>query len=165
MAYHFTVATAEDIPAVRDLIQQRIDWMDEVGIRQWNTCNYWDAYPMAYFEKRVSQNALMVVRRENEERIIGAVVLVDEDDFWDGDTTPAYYIHNLATALDVKGLGAEIVAMCEELVRQRGCERMRLDCTKSNEFLNRYYEEKGYVVVGEVIKEFYHGVKREKLLK
>ena len=120
MAYRFTVATAEDIPAVRGLIQARIDWMDEVGLEQWNKSNYWAVYPVSYFEEKVRASELWVLRRENEERIIGSVVLIDQDDFWGGDTTPAYYIHNLATALDVRGVGSEIVSLCEELVLQRG---------------------------------------------
>ena len=165
MSYSFTPATMDDIPAVRDLIQKRIEWMDKVGIEQWNKVNYWAVYPVSYFEEKVRAGELWVLRRENEARIIGSVVLIDQDDFWAGDDTPAYYIHNLATALDVKGVGAEIVALCEDLVRQRGCDRMRLDCTKSSVFLNRYYEEKGYRSVGELTAGAYCGIKREKLLK
>ena len=50
-------------------------------------------------------------------------------------------------------------------MRQRGCDRMRLDCTKGSVFLNRYYEEKGYRSVGELTAGAYCGIKREKLLK
>ena len=42
---------------------------------------------------------------------------------------------------------------------------MRLDCTKSSAFLNRYYGERGYAVVGELTAGAYCGIKREKLLK
>ena len=165
MAYSFTPAAAADIPAVCELIQKRIEWMDAVGIEQWNKVNYWGVYPTSYFEEKVRAGELWVLRREGEERIIGSVVLINEDDFWAGDTTPAYYIHNLATALDCPGVGSEIVSLCEEIVRSRGCDRMRLDCTKSSAFLNRYYGERGYAVVGELTAGAYCGIKREKLLK
>lgn len=165
MLYSFTTATIADIPAVRDLIQKRIQWMDEVGIEQWNKSNYWAVYPVEYFEAKVRAGELRVLRRQDEERIIGAVVLIDEDDFWAGDTLPAYYIHNLVTAMDARGAGGIIVSLCEELVRERGCDRLRLDCTKGSEFLNRYYEERGYTVVGELTAGAYCGIKREKLLK
>lgn len=165
MASHFTPAKPEDIPVVRALIQQRIDWMDAVGIRQWNISNYWEAYPVEYFQEKVRLGQLMILRRQGEERLIGAAVLADSDPFWDDDPTPAYYIHNLATALDIKGAGAEIIALCEALALERGINRMRLDCNRTNEFLNRYYEERGYLPVGPVDRGAYHGLKREKLLK
>lgn len=165
MSYSFTPATMADIPAVRDLIQKRIDWMDEVGIRQWNISNYWQAYPVEYFEEKVCADELMVLRRQGEDRIIGAVALIEKDPFWDGDPTPACYIHNLVTALDVRGIGAEIISRCEVIALERGVDRMRLDCNRTNEFLNRYYEEKGYLPAGDVDRGAYHGLKREKLLK
>ena len=38
----FTILPAkeEDVPAIMALLQQRIDWMDEKGLYQWNKTEY-----------------------------------------------------------------------------------------------------------------------------
>ena len=43
-------ATLFDIDSIIKVIQDRIDWMDEVGIEQWNKTSYLEVYPREYFE-------------------------------------------------------------------------------------------------------------------
>ena len=50
--YIFRQAKKEEIRAVFDLIMGRVAWMDQVGIRQWNTTKYDQRYPLSYYEQR-----------------------------------------------------------------------------------------------------------------
>ena len=41
----------EEAPQMFQLIRQRMAWMDEKGLRQWNVTGYEEAYPLAYYEQ------------------------------------------------------------------------------------------------------------------
>ena len=47
----FTILPAkeEDVPAIMALLQQRIDWMAEKGLYQWNKTEYLTCYPRPIF--------------------------------------------------------------------------------------------------------------------
>ena len=52
MSYIFRKAKKEEIPVVFEIIGKRVKWMDKVGIKQWNTTNYAEVYPLSYFEEK-----------------------------------------------------------------------------------------------------------------
>ena len=91
----------------------------------------------------------------------GAVVLTDSDPRWE-ENQPARYLHNLVAAPTAKGAGSEILRCCEALARRQNCCCLRLDCVRSNEKLNRYYEAHGFVWVESFDDGGYLGNKREK---
>ena len=41
MHYELKRGTLSDLPQVYKIIDDRIHWMDAVGIRQWNVTDYW----------------------------------------------------------------------------------------------------------------------------
>ena len=76
----------------------RVRWMDESGIHQWNETDYLARYPLAYYEKR--QGLLYVLEDAPDGGILGAVVLLPEDERWDGQPDRrAWYVHNLVTKI------------------------------------------------------------------
>ena len=45
--YTFSPAQPEDLPLIFRLYEQRVNWMDEQGIAQWNTTDYLNTYPLS----------------------------------------------------------------------------------------------------------------------
>ena len=144
------------------LYLQRVRWMDETGIRQWNCTGYMEAYPREYYGDMLRQGRLYVLR--DGEELLGAAVLLEEDSRWE-DSAPAYYVHNLVGSVSARGAGSALLERIEALARERGRARVRLDCAVDNEFLNRFYESRGYRPAGFCEDGPYRGVRREKIIR
>lgn len=143
------------------LIAERIAWMDEVGIRQWNEADYTKIYPREYYREKCREGKVYVLMRG--EKVLCAAVLLEEDGRWN-DREAACYVHNFAASVSEKGAGGRFLACAERLARLRGKKYMRLDCAVGNEALNRYYEERGYRLAGSCAEGGYRGNRREKRL-
>ena len=136
--------------------------MEETGIRQWNATGYLEAYPREYYGDMLRQGCLYVLR--DGEEVLGAVVLLEEDERWE-DGAPAYYVHNLVGAVSARGAGSALLEHVEALARERGRARVRLDCAEDNDFLNRFYQRRGYRPAGLCEDGPYRGVRREKIIQ
>lgn len=165
MDYQFGFADESVLEQIYTLIDRRIQWMDEVGIRQWNVTDYWDVYPREHYIEQMRQNRLYVLKRMPEGTVVGTAVLYETDDRWpDGQDVSAYYVHHFAAAPEEKGAGKILLGHLEELARTDGKGALRLDCADDNPRLNRYYEEKGYLPAGTCADGVYRGILREKYL-
>ena len=60
----FRRAAAGEAEQVFDLIQQRIAWMDERGIQQWNHPGYLRRYPLDYFRQCAEEGQLYALWTE-----------------------------------------------------------------------------------------------------
>lgn len=160
----FQPAREQDLEAVYSLIRERIRWMDEKGLGQWNKVDYFGVYPESYFREAMADKRLYVLRGEDGEGVAGAAVISDADAFWPEDGESALYLHNLVTDVREagKGLGDMMLWFCEVLARTRGRSYMRLDCAKDNAKLNTYYALRGFLPAGEVCDGPYMGVLRQK---
>ena len=58
------------------------------------------------------------------------------------------YLHNFVIDLTEKGAGREIIKAVEALAVNDHKERVRLDFSIDNPFLNQYYESMGYEMAG-----------------
>lgn len=164
MNFLFTPASPADMEAVYALIDRRIHWMDEVGIRQWNVTDYWGVYPRGHYIEQMEKGRLFVYKSADG-HVLGTAVLYESDERWEGvPDVPAYYVHHLATEIGIKGVGRFILREIESLARQSGKSCVRLDCADDNPRLNRYYEEAGYRICGRCIDGIYTGNLREKKL-
>ena len=161
MTYHFQRGIRADLPRVYELIDQRIHWMDEKGIRQWNVTDYWGCYPPAHYERAVDMGCLYVLRQAGGV-IVAVAVLWEEDERWHGDSATAYYVHHLTTALGERGAGEIMLAECYALARRQGKEFLRLDCAVDNPVLNAYYQRQGFEPAGQCVDGLYKGVLRQK---
>lgn len=158
------LAVPADLQAVCDIIQERIDWMNEKGIRQWNVTDYWGRYPVSHYAELIEKQEMYVLRGPDG-RISGTVTFFSEDDRWPADTPgKAWYLHHLATRVAERGAGERILQKSEELARRMGREYLRLDCADDNAFLNAYYGHLGYAPRGTCADGLYTGICREKKL-
>jgi GNAT superfamily N-acetyltransferase len=165
MEYLFEKAGMESMESVYALIDQRIEWMDEIGIRQWNVTGYWEVYPKNYYIRRMEEGSLYVLKKKENSKVVSAAVLLQEDARWEADpdkNLPAYYVHHFAADLKEKGVGKIMLEQIEQQARRDGKIFVRLDCDVSNRKLNDYYEQKGYVYKGECVDGCYFGKRREK---
>ena len=104
--YQLMVASKSDLEIVFQLIEQRIEWMNRVGIKQWNETNYCEVYPKTYYERLMRQGRLYVLKSNQTHRVIGAVACFDQDERWcDTKEVSAYYLHHLVTDYREKGVG------------------------------------------------------------
>ena len=163
--YIFRPIKKNEIPVMFGIIQSRVRWMDEVGIKQWNVTNYAEVYPMEYFEHH-RKNGEVFVLTERDGDIIACAVLKKEDERWeqiaDYKTVKALYLHNFAVRTDKKGTGKIFLRKAEEYAAQNGYECFRLDSADDNKKLEEYYTEKGYVAKGVCVDGLYTGILREK---
>lgn len=165
MRYTFMLADETELEEVYALINQRIEWMDEVGIQQWNVTKYWEAYPKSYFINQVQQGNLYVLKQMDTKKVIGAVVCLTTDKRWkNSSSVSAYYLHNFVTDKNEPGVGKLILKYVEDLGIKNHKTHIRLDCAIHNTRLNAYYEEKGYILKGQCEDGLYKGNNREKLL-
>lgn len=141
-----------------------VRWMNEVSIHQWNDTDYLSAYPPDDYADMQRRGLLFVLEGENG-ALLGAVVLLPEDERWNGrPSRRAWYVHNLVTAIGASGAGKAILREAEKLAKPHGMEVMRLDCADDNTRLNAWYESQGYFPCGTCIDGPYNGILREKLL-
>ena len=156
-------AREENVPAIMALLQQRIDWMDEKGLYQWNKTDYLTCYPPAHFQRLIREDLVFVAWADGV--LTGVMALLSRDPRWpNGDDGKAYYVHHLATAPNRPGLGKEMLAYAEDFARERGKPFLRLDSQKVNDTLSHYYEALGYLSAGECVDGAYVGILREKFL-
>lgn len=164
--YTFARGTLADLPQVYTIIDERIRWMDEVGIEQWNVTDYWDCYPKSYYEKAVHDGNLYVLKEAGGDRITGVAVLYESDERWAKQQGPAaYYVHHLATRIGEKGAGKEMLAFCEKQAAADRKEYLRLDCAIDNPKINAYYDKLRYDYAGTCVDGKYAGNLREKKIR
>jgi len=72
--------------------------------------------------------------------------------YWphDGDDATAGYVHQLATAVPGRGVGAALLDWCIARTRIAGRRRLRLDCLAANADLCAYYAAHGFRRAGTV---------------
>lgn len=152
----FRRAAAGEAEQVFDLIRQRIAWMDERGIQQWNHPGYLRRYPLDYFRQCAEEGQLYALWTECGALAAGAVVL-EEDPRWTGYGGKALYVHNLAASLHFSGAGTELLRRCLALAAEGGQDYLRLDCARDNPVLHDYYERFGFRFVAPVEDQGYLG--------
>ena len=84
----FRESKKEEIAIIFSMIIQRMKWMDDKGIHQWNTTKYDEVYPITYYEMERQKGELFVLVDMDTNEIISAAVLKKKDERWQ-DTLPA----------------------------------------------------------------------------
>ena len=80
--YEFRPIKKEELWDMFLLIRSRVEWMDKVGIKQWNTTDYEGCYPLSYYEGHRERGEVFVLVERETGVIMSAAVLKREDDRW-----------------------------------------------------------------------------------
>ena len=163
MSYIFRKAKKEEIPVVFEIIGKRVKWMDKVHIKQWNTTNYAEVYPLSYFEEKRQNDECFLLEEKETQKIVAVAVLLKEDARWPNKAS-ALYLHNFATLIEYKGVGSVFLEFAEKYTKEQGYSYMRLDSDIDNKPLEEYYTIRGYKAVGSCVDGLYKGTLREKKL-
>lgn len=145
--YEMRQVEETQIPEFIQVIQERIDWMESRGMKQWNDEEYLDFYSEEYFRAQARAGHLFFLIKEG--KAAGVTALLEEDDRWEDGSREYFYVHHLASRTGIPGAGSAFLELIEDYARKQGKRGIRLDCQLGNEPLNRFYERNGYVTVGE----------------
>ena len=74
----------EKAPQMFDLVLERMKWMDEKGIEQWNVMGYDEVYPLSYYEQKCSEGRAFALENKDG-AILCAAVLLEHDSRWNDD--------------------------------------------------------------------------------
>lgn len=144
-----------------DIIHQRIAWMDECGIRQWNVTDYDGVYPPAYYEACWKKGELFALEERATGRIVCVGALKAQDERWP-DEASALYLHHLAADLAHKGAGRIFLHLAERHAAATSHAFLRLDSAVDNAALSAWYESQGYLPAGRCVDGLYEGILRQK---
>ena len=145
-------AHRSEIPVILDITKDCALHLSASGIEQWN-----ESYPSrAAFEADLLRKELYVYLYQQE--VVGCVVMTSvmdpeyEEITWLTPNGNSLYIHRLAVHPKYQGLGIARALMdeMEMLARQNGARSMRLDTFSQNKRNQRFYENRGYVRLGDI---------------
>lgn len=148
--YRIVVASVEDVDTVLSLRDEAATWMVEHGINQWSP----GELPRGMIEDRVAEGSVFLVRARYGKPVGTVTVLWSDELIWGQRPPDAAYVHMLVVAEGLRGtgLGPALLAWVEARAAERGRRFARLDCIRDNRRLRDWYEDAGYVHVGD--KEF-----------
>ncbi len=154
-------AVSSDTESIIRLILERMDWMEQNGIEQWNKTGYFLAYPAAYFHQKIVSGDFFAATENGI--IVGAAALFLQDPRWN-DGKKALYIHHLVASTAVPGAGKALLLFAQQLAVRQSIPLLRLDSQVGNQKLGDYYDAFGFCVVGTCTEGTYQGELREKRL-
>ena len=143
-------AGEQDIPAICKILEMAAQWLAAREMHNWHGF---------YTTERVSQYfhdcEIYIVHLNSE--IVATVTLnatEDEPGWYLG--SPAMYVNALAVSPlhHSHGIGSSLLRYAEDVARQRGYGRVRLDTVEDFHWLNVFYKKRGYEVVGDVQRRF-----------
>ena len=142
-------ATETEIPELSRILNQARRFKDTVGDP------IWGKYDFDYDETKQILDRSDTYLATIDGKSAGCVSLQWNDErIWGdkGNDNLAVYIHKLSVSDEFRGqdVGSLIINSCAEIASQHGRELLRLDCSKDNEGLCKYYESLGFSVVGEM---------------
>jgi GNAT superfamily N-acetyltransferase len=133
------------------LLRDAALWLKEKDIDYWQ--NWMNPYDSSFNWIREGFDANQFYYVLKEAKIVGMFRLQwNDEQFWGVQEDNAGYIHSFTTDRRFygQGLGLQILKLIEDMCKQNHKKYARLDCGAHIEALCTYYENAGYVSVGEV---------------
>ena len=138
------------------MLMEASSWLSSRGISQWPM--EWIVSPVmrSWLTECANRGELYLAGEEGAR--MGVFTLVNRqegtDSFcWGQDSGECAYLHSFAVrrAWAGRGLGRRMLSWAEEASVSAGKKLLRLDCSKDNPRLRRWYEEAGYALRGECL--------------
>lgn len=140
--YSIGLATDQDIPAIRKLVNLAYKELADMGLNY--TATYQDEKET---KKRMSQGRCFVLR--DATRIVATILFFEKNYFTNKRTA---YVGQLGVLPELKksGLGGRLMNYCEVLAQNENYEGIQLDTAIPAKHLVSWYKKRGYSVVGEM---------------
>ncbi len=144
-----TRATMADYDAVMRILREAADWLTSRGNPQWE--HWYLEVGESILRQQIEEHEVYLAALDT--RSITTVTVQWSDTMvWGakGADGLAGYIHGLAISRSVAGLGVgeRMLEWAIGLIAARGRRYARLDCLASNVALCRYYNDRGFTVMG-----------------
>lgn len=140
--YIVSVAEEKDLDAIYQLYVDRVAWLKENKIKQWQV--YLERHNKEEFLSLINNKTLYVLK--DGEQILGAFELATSSLLWD-DNAEAYYIKKLVVKIGYKGLGHFLIERAIEITRINNISLLRLNCLTRNTKLNKIYNKYGFKLI------------------
>ncbi len=140
-------AGATHVTAVVEILNEATRYKAAHGDLAWGSSGGFDARDVS---DAMVQGEVYVVRLGEE--IVGTVRLQWSDEhYWGLQPPVAGYIHGLAVkdGFHGRGIGATVLNWAIDQISLTGLQFLRLDCGADNAGLCRYYEDRGFIQVGQ----------------
>lgn len=135
-------AATADAPAVLAVLDEAAGRLAARGVVQWPP-----AFRREWIEPALGSGHVWLAEAGGE--VVATLTLQWEDPLWVDDGR-AGYLHRFAVRRVGAGWGARLLRWSATAVRERGRDRLRLDCGADNPALRAYYERAGFRHVRDV---------------
>lgn len=150
MNTNISPATNDDIPAIRELQDEAVQWLADIGESQWQSTHAsTDTTSDRSLNAAIKRGEVFLLREDTG--AIAATITIDDyadPEFWTPEDHPeqALYIHRMIVKRDRAGsdLGAQLVDFAAQRAAALGKKCLRLDAWKTNSRLHDYYINRGF---------------------
>lgn len=142
-------ARMEDVGKIVALFEDAAVWLESQGIFQWPTRV---SLRFRRFLRGEVKRGEVFVARAATGRLLGHIRFdYKAGKIWDDAPVDTAYVRGLVIANEVRGqgVGAALLDWAQGYARQKGCRRLRLDCSAANGRLRQYYADYGFTPCGE----------------
>lgn len=150
--FKIELAVISHLDKVKEIAECCASDMINRNIFQWN-----EKYPSKkIFKEDIESNSLYLAKINQE--IVGCIMLTkNKDDVykdikWLSEDSINLYIHRLAVhpLFQKKGIGRKMMDFAEDYAKSNNYESVRLDTFSKNKRNNIFYENRGYIRLGNV---------------
>ncbi|MET2983899.1 GNAT family N-acetyltransferase [Aureibaculum conchae] len=151
MNFKLIQAHPSKIQKAFELLKSASITLEKKGIKQWD---YWQNPPIEkinWVKEGFTSKEFYFIENDAHE-VMGMVRIMEEDlTYWGKMNDKAKYIHSLVIDEKFSGnqLGTEVVIKIERGAKKNDFDYLRLDCDSTNLKLCAYYENQGFVNVGQ----------------
>jgi len=134
-----------------DLLKSASKTLENKNVKQWD---YWQNPPVEkinWVKEGFANNEFYFIENERNE-VIGMVRILEEDlTYWGTMSDKAKYVHSLIVDEKFSGnqIGNKVLKKIEQDAKKNSYNYLRLDCDSTNLKLCAYYENQGFVKVGQ----------------
>ena len=150
--FKIELAVISNLDRVKEIAECCATDMINRNIFQWN-----EKYPSKkIFKEDIESNSLYLAKINQE--IVGCIMLSENKDDvykdikWLSEDNINLYIHRLAVhpQFQKKGIGKKMMDFAEKYAKSNNYESVRLDTFSKNKRNNIFYENRGYIKLGNV---------------
>ncbi|GAB1309213.1 GNAT family N-acetyltransferase [Urechidicola sp. KH5] len=148
---NYQLVKPDQFKEVLELLKKSAQRLKDNNIQQWD---YWLNPPQEkidWIQEGIANKEFFFFYQSEE--LFGMYRLLYEDIlYWGHQEKKAGYIHSLVVkpVFSGKGIGSQVMQHIEHELIQQDIHLLRLDCVANNKRLCKYYEQLGFMKVGEV---------------